>query len=92
MGEKQLFLWPTNVKELNKNQLTLLKLCVSSFLCGFLADLWPFNGCYWNRFALSVNLIMSPSLIYDRIITDSFQLSSSISGVFNKNRRCIRNQ
>ena len=38
-----------------KNRLTLFKLCVSSFLCGFLADLWPFNGSYWNRFALSID-------------------------------------
>ena len=39
---------------MNKNQLTLLQLCVSSFLCGFQADLWPFNGFYWNPFALSI--------------------------------------
>ena len=26
---------------------------VSSFLCGFGADLWPFNGCYRNRFSFS---------------------------------------
>ena len=40
-------------KDLDKNQLTSLKLCISSFLCGFRADLWPFNGFYWNRFALT---------------------------------------
>ena len=41
-------------KDLNKNQLTLLQLCVSSFLCGSRTNLWPFNGCYWNWFALSI--------------------------------------
>ena len=45
-----MFLYPTNVK----GWLALLKLCVSSFLCGFQANLWPCNGCYWNRFALSI--------------------------------------
>ena len=29
-------------------------MCVSSFLCGSRANLWPFNGCYWNWFALSI--------------------------------------
>ena len=40
-------------KDLDKNQLTSLKLCISSFLCGFRVDLWPFNGFYWNQFALT---------------------------------------
>ena len=36
-----------------KNRLTSLKLCVSSFLFGFQADMWPFNEFYGNQFALS---------------------------------------
>ena len=51
-GRKTIFYVAYEVKGLNKNRLTLLKTCVSSFLCSFRADLWPFlNGCYWNRFA-----------------------------------------
>ena len=30
-------------KDFNKKQLTLLKMCVTSLLCGPRADLWPFN-------------------------------------------------
>ena len=39
--------------------LTLLKLCVSSFLCGFRADLWPFNcnGFYFGTGLLSLETI-----------------------------------
>ena len=36
-----------------KNRLTSLKLCTSSFLFGFQADIWPFNEFYGNQFALS---------------------------------------
>ena len=46
------------LKYLNKNRLTSLKLCVSSFLRGFRVDLWPFNRCYWNRFALFIVFII----------------------------------
>ena len=36
-------------KDFNKKQLTLLKMCVTSLLCGPQADLWPFYGflCRW---------------------------------------------
>ena len=30
-------------KDFNKKQLTLLKMCVTSLLCGPRADLWPFT-------------------------------------------------
>ena len=33
-------------KDINKKQLTLLKMCVTSFLCGPRADLWPFYGFF----------------------------------------------
>ena len=35
---------------INSHQDPPFQLCVSSFLCGFGADLWPFNGCYWFAF------------------------------------------
>ena len=37
-------------KDLNKNGLTLLKLCGFSPQCDLLIDLWPIYGLYWNRF------------------------------------------
>ena len=55
MGEKNnCFCSPRMLKELNKNRLTLLNFCVSSFQCGFRADIWPFNRYYWNWFVLSI--------------------------------------
>ena len=46
--------------DLNNTRLTSLKLraglCVSSFLCGSGADLWPFNtGYHCNGFAFSAS-------------------------------------
>ena len=35
-----------------KKQLTLLKVCVTSLLCGPRADLWPFYGFLCKRFSL----------------------------------------
>ena len=50
MGKKRLFLQPMNVKGFKnikyKKRLSSLKLGVSSVLCGFRADLWPFNGIF----------------------------------------------
>ena len=37
-----------------KNQLTLLKMCVASLLCGPRADLWPFYGFLCKRFSLYI--------------------------------------
>ena len=37
-------------KDFNKKQLTLLKMCVTSLLCGPRADLWPFLGVYVKGF------------------------------------------
>ena len=39
-------------KDFNKKQLTLLKMCVTSLLCGPRADLWPFYGFLCKRFSL----------------------------------------
>ena len=36
----------------NKKQLTLLKMCLKSLLCGPRADLWPFYGFLCKRFSL----------------------------------------
>ena len=38
---------------IKKKQLTLLKMCVTSLLCGPRADLWPFYGFLCKRFSLS---------------------------------------
>ena len=43
-------------KDFNKKQLTLLKMCATSLLCGPRADLWPFYGFLWQRFSLYINL------------------------------------
>ena len=43
-------------KDFNKKQLTLLKMCVTSLLCGPRADLWPFYGCLCKRFSLYISL------------------------------------
>ena len=37
--------------DFNKKQLTLLKMCVTSLLCGPRADLWPFYGFLCKRFS-----------------------------------------
>ena len=38
---------------MKKKQLTLLKMCVTSLLCGSRAHLWPFYGFLCKRFSLS---------------------------------------
>lgn len=45
-------------KDLNKNGLTSLKLCVFSLLCDLLTDLWPIYWLYWNRFQKRVYLLV----------------------------------
>ena len=39
-----------------KKQLTLLKMCVTSLLCGPRAELWPFYGFLCKRFSLDKGL------------------------------------
>ena len=39
-----------------KKQLTLLKMCVSSFLCGPRTDLWPFYEFLWKQFSFYVKV------------------------------------
>ena len=43
-------------KDYNKKQLTLLKMCVTSLLCGPLADFWLFYGFLCKRFALCIKV------------------------------------
>ena len=43
-------------KDFNKKQLTLLKMCVTSLLCGPRADLWPFYGFLCKRFSLYIKV------------------------------------
>ena len=38
-------------KDFNKKQLPLLKMCVTSLLCGPRTDLWPFHGFLCKRFS-----------------------------------------
>ena len=42
---------------INEKQLTLLKMCVTSLLCGpRAADLWPFYGFLCKRFSLFIKV------------------------------------
>ena len=43
----------------NKKQLTLLKMCVKSLLCGPRADLWPFYGFLCKRLSLYIKVNLS---------------------------------
>ena len=56
MGKKNRFCNLRKWKDFNKKQLTLLKMCVMSLLCGPWADLWPFNGVYCKQFSLYVKV------------------------------------
>ena len=40
-----------------KKQLTLLKMCVTSLLCGPRADLWPIYGFLCKRFSLYIEVL-----------------------------------
>ena len=44
------------MKDFNKKQLTLYKMCVMSLLCGPRADLWPFYGFLWKRVSLDIKV------------------------------------
>ena len=39
-----------------KTQLTLLKMCVTSLLCGPRVDLWPFYGFLCKRFSFYIKV------------------------------------
>ena len=41
-----------------KKQLALLKMCVTSLLCGPQADLWPFWGFLCKRFSLYIKVYL----------------------------------
>ena len=41
-----------------KKQLTLLKMCVTSLLCGPWADLWPFYGFLCKRLSLYIKVYL----------------------------------
>ena len=43
-------------KDSNKKQLTLLKMCVSSLLCGPRADIWPLYAFLCKRFSLYIKV------------------------------------
>ena len=45
-----------NEKNSIKKQLTLLKTCVTSLLCGPRAELWPFYGLLCKRFSLYIKV------------------------------------
>ena len=48
MGKKPIVsvTYENETEYFNKKQLTLLKMCVTSLMCGPRADLWPFMGFY----------------------------------------------
>ena len=53
MGKKPIvYVTNENEKISIKKQLTLLKMCVTSLLCGPRAHLWPFYGFLYKRFSL----------------------------------------
>ena len=47
---------------LKKKQLTLLKMCVTSLLCGPRTDLWPFHGFFCKRFSLYIKVYQGLAL------------------------------
>ena len=57
MGEKTYrFCNQRKWKDFNKKQFTLLKMCVTSLLCGPRADLWTFSGFLCKRFYLYIKV------------------------------------
>ena len=59
MGKKPIVsVTSENGKDFNKKQLTLLKMWVTSLLCGSRAESWPFYGFLCKRFSLYIPLYM----------------------------------
>ena len=58
-------------KDFNKKQLTSLKMCVTSLLCGPRADLWPFYGFLCKRFSLYIKVYLN-SFIFVGYRNDRF--------------------
>ena len=59
MGKKPIFSVTDEnerISIIKKKQFTLLKMCVTSLLCGPRADLWPFYGFLCKRFSLYINV------------------------------------
>ena len=54
------FFNPRKWKDFNKKQLNLLKMCVTSVLCGRRADLWPFYGFLCKRFSVYIKVYLNP--------------------------------
>ena len=57
------------LKDFNKKQLTLLKMCVTSLLCGPRANLWPFYGFLCKRFSLYIKTHKSACGPHGRDVT-----------------------
>ena len=49
MGKKPILSVTYENERISKKQFTLLKMCVTSLLCGPRADLWPFMGFYVKK-------------------------------------------
>ena len=47
-----------------KKRLTLLKMCVTSLLCGPRVDLWPFYGFLCKRFSLYIEGLYREKIVY----------------------------
>ena len=58
MGKKPIVsvTYKNEMISIKKKQLTLLKMCVTSPLCGPRADLWPFYGFLCKRFSLYIKV------------------------------------
>ena len=51
-------------KDFNKKQLTSLKMCVTSLLCGSRTDLWPFCAFLCKRFSLYIRVYQTLVNLY----------------------------
>ena len=56
MGKKPIVSVTYENETISIKHLTLLKMCVTSLLCGPRADLWPFYGFLCKRFSLYIKV------------------------------------
>ena len=65
----------------NKKQITLLKMCVTSFLCGPRADLWTFYAFLCKRFSLYIKVNLHKSLHFECYATMPMLADAHISSL-----------
>ena len=74
MGKKPIFSVTDEnerISIIKKKQFTLLKMCVTSLLCGSRTDLWPFYGFLCKRFSLYIEKKSSGKLFFIEILSFS---------------------